>query len=111
MAAKAKRQPPRTRPNHRPSIKAQQVRSRTQIGPLAHAVEVIHRACCLAGDANLLEDIRRDLRAEGVTQAIQRHDTGAPNSLLTGKNTGKSPSPGSSAGAVSPTLAGEYGPF
>jgi hypothetical protein len=85
MVAKAKRQidqPPKKslqlQPSHRPSIKARKrvvVQSRAHIGPLAHAIDVIYRVCCLAGDANLLDDIRRDLRAEGVTRAIERHET------------------------------------
>jgi hypothetical protein len=84
----AEKAPPRLRPKGRPSIKSRQafqvvVESRAHIRPLAHAVEVIYRVCCLAGDANLLEDIRRDLRAEGVTRAIQRHDTGALFDWLT----------------------------
>jgi hypothetical protein len=86
MAAKARQQTnqlrkkaPQLQPARRPSIKAQQalraVPSRLHIGPLAHALDVIYRVCCLAGDANLLEQIRSDLRAEGVTRAIERHET------------------------------------
>jgi hypothetical protein len=88
MAAKAGQQagqppkkPPHLRSTRRLSIKPPKapralVQSRAYIGPLAHAVDVIYRVCCLAGDPNLLDDIRRELRAQGVTVAIRRHDTG-----------------------------------
>ena len=35
----------------------------------------MHSVCCLAGAASLIDDIRADLRAEGVPSAIRRHDT------------------------------------
>ena len=35
----------------------------------------MHGVCCLAGAASLVDDIRADLRAEGVPSAIRRHDT------------------------------------
>ena len=44
-------------------------------GALDHAVRVIHSVCCLAGSASLIDDIRAELRAEGVLSAIRRHDT------------------------------------
>jgi len=44
-------------------------------GALDHAVRVIHGVCCLAGSASLIDDIRAELRAEGVLSAIRRHDT------------------------------------
>ena len=40
-----------------------------------HAVRVVHSVCCLAGSASLIDDIRADLRAEGIPTAIRRHDT------------------------------------
>jgi hypothetical protein len=40
-----------------------------------HAVRVVHGVCCLAGAASLIDDIRADLRAEGIPSAIRRHDT------------------------------------
>ena len=40
-----------------------------------HAVRVVHRVCCLAGAASLIDDIRAELRAEGIPTAIRRHDT------------------------------------
>ena len=42
---------------------------------LDHAVGVIYRVCCLAGSPNLLDEIRADLRDEGVPAAIRAHDT------------------------------------
>jgi hypothetical protein len=40
-----------------------------------HAVRVVHRVCCLAGAASLIDDIRAELRAAGISTAIRRHDT------------------------------------
>src|SRR6202030_225915 len=40
-----------------------------------HAVRVVHSVCCLAGSATLIDDMRADLRPEGILSAIQRHDT------------------------------------
>ena len=45
------------------------------LGALDLAVGIIYRVCCLAGSASLIDDIRADLRAEGVPSAIRRHDT------------------------------------
>ena len=42
-----------------------------------HAVRVIYRVCCLAGSANLIDDIRADLDADGVRAAIKNRDTAA----------------------------------
>jgi hypothetical protein len=44
-------------------------------GALDHAVRVVHGVCCLAGSASLIDDLRAELRAEGVPAAIRRHDT------------------------------------
>ena len=44
-------------------------------GALNHAVRVIHSVCCLAGSASLIDDIRAELRSEGVPSAIRHHDT------------------------------------
>ena len=44
-------------------------------GALDHAVRVVHGVCCLAGSASLIDDLRAELRAEGVLAAIRRHDT------------------------------------
>ena len=51
------------------------LRSRPR-GALAHAVRVVHGVCCLAGSASLIDDIRAELRVEGIPSAIRRHDTG-----------------------------------
>ena len=40
-----------------------------------HAVRVVHGVCCLAGSPSLIDDIRAELRAEGVAGAIRRHYT------------------------------------
>ena len=44
-------------------------------GALDHAVRVIHSVCCIAGSASLIDDVRVELRADGVLSAIRRHDT------------------------------------
>lgn len=83
---------PKTR-RRRLAVKGQPVRSRVVEGPssstrvskrtgarsdpLHHAVDIIHRVCCLAGSTNLLDEIRAELRAEGITTAIRRHDSRA----------------------------------
>lgn len=43
---------------------------------LRHAVKIIRRICWLAGDADLLDEIRAELQAEGIPAAIRRRDTG-----------------------------------
>jgi hypothetical protein len=45
------------------------------LDPLSHAVGIIYRVCCLAGDPDLLDEIRAELRADGVIAAIQKRDT------------------------------------
>ena len=40
-----------------------------------HAVRIIHAICGLAGSANLIENIRADLRADQVQTAIRNRDT------------------------------------
>jgi hypothetical protein len=47
-----------------------------QRGALDHAVWVVHGVCCLAGSTSLIDDLRAELRVEGVLSAIRRHDTG-----------------------------------
>jgi hypothetical protein len=66
----------RSRAVERPSGNARD-RKLTGVGsdPLHHAVDIIHRVCCLAGATNLLEEIRAELRAEGIATAIRRQDT------------------------------------
>jgi hypothetical protein len=41
---------------------------------LDHAVKVIYRVCCLAGAADLLDEIQAVLEAEGLPSAIRQHD-------------------------------------
>src|ERR1700675_1986438 len=40
-----------------------------------HAVRMIHSLCCLTGSASLIDDIRAELRADGIATAIRRHNT------------------------------------
>jgi hypothetical protein len=42
-----------------------------------HAVRVIHRVCCLAGSAGLIDKIRADLDDDGVRTAMRKRDTAA----------------------------------
>ena len=49
-------------------------RDRPNTSAIDHAVRVVHTVCCLAGAASLIDDIRADLRAEGIPSAIRRHD-------------------------------------
>jgi len=62
------------RRNKREAGTAATLRSR-RVGALDHAVRVVHGVCCLAGSASLIDDLRAELRAEGVPAAIRRHDT------------------------------------
>jgi hypothetical protein len=48
---------------------------RRKTSAIDHAVRVVHSVCCLSGAASLIDDIRTDLRAEGIPRAIRRHDT------------------------------------
>jgi hypothetical protein len=48
---------------------------RRKTSAIDHAVRVVHSVCCLAGAAGLIDDIRAELRAEGIPSAIRRHDT------------------------------------
>ena len=36
---------------------------------------MVHSVCCLAGSAGLIDDIRAELRADGIATAIRRHNT------------------------------------
>src|SRR5215469_4904759 len=42
---------------------------------LDHAVRIIVPICCLAGAPELIDQIRAELRAEGLSGAIRRRDT------------------------------------
>jgi hypothetical protein len=48
---------------------------RPSTSAIDHAVRVVHGVCCLAGAASLIDNIRTELRAEGIPAAIRRHDT------------------------------------
>ena len=48
---------------------------RRKTSAIDHAVRVVHGVCCLAGSASLIDDMRAELRTEGIPAAIQRHDT------------------------------------
>jgi hypothetical protein len=48
---------------------------RRKTSAIDHAVRVVHTVCCLAGSASLIDDIRAELRAEGIPTAIRRRDT------------------------------------
>ena len=44
---------------------------------LGHAVRLIHQVCCLAGSADLIEQIRTENGGTAIRSAIKRHDTAA----------------------------------
>jgi hypothetical protein len=46
-------------------------------GNLAHAVQMVHAVCCLAGSPSYVDDIRADLRERGIIRAVRDHDTPA----------------------------------
>jgi len=76
MAA-ARHSQPTNRPSRQKSSNSD-ARQRSQITKAAfdHAVRIIYRVCCLAGEADLIEQIRAELRAERILRAIRRGDTG-----------------------------------
>jgi hypothetical protein len=43
--------------------------------PRTSAIDHAVRVCCLAGSASLIDEIRAELRADGIATAIRRHDT------------------------------------
>ncbi len=57
---------------------------RHKTSAIDHAVRVVHSVCCLAGSASLIDDIRAELRADGIATAIRRHDTAALFDWLVG---------------------------
>jgi hypothetical protein len=61
--------------SHRLTAQNKHCRVQPSTDALDHAIGVIHRVCCLAGAANLIDEIRAELTAEGIIAAIQRHDT------------------------------------
>jgi hypothetical protein len=79
VASQGVRRPAAPKQNHpgrnkREAGTAATSRSRPR-GALDHTVRVVHGVCCLAGSASLIDDLRADLRAEGVPSAVRRHDT------------------------------------
>ena len=48
---------------------------RSQASALDHAVRLIHRVCCFAGSADLIEQIRNENGGAAIRSAIKRHDT------------------------------------
>ena len=59
----------------RPVRKASKALARKSQGQ-AHALELIHAVCCLAGCPSLIDDFRNDLVEDGILAAIEAHDTG-----------------------------------
>src|SRR5437763_391709 len=43
--------------------------------PLAYAVDFVRRICQLAGRPSFINDLRSELRRDGIIKAVQRHDT------------------------------------
>jgi len=58
----------------RPVRKASKALARKSQGQ-AHALELIHAVCCLAGCPSLIDDLRNDLLEAGILAAIEAHDT------------------------------------
>src|SRR5689334_17609484 len=48
---------------------------RRSTSAIDHAVRVVHSVCCLAGSASLIDEVRAELRADGVATAIRRRNT------------------------------------
>ena len=58
----------------RPVRKASKALARKSQGQ-AHALELIHAVCCLAGCPSLIDDLRNELVEAGMLDAIETHDT------------------------------------
>jgi hypothetical protein len=50
---------------------------RQKTSPIDHAVRLIHRVCCLAGAADLLDEVRNENGGCSITASIRRGDTPA----------------------------------
>ena len=61
-------------PNRSVSV-LKSIPGRSQTSALDHAVRLIYRVCCLAGSADLIEQIRNENGGAAVRSAIRRHDT------------------------------------
>jgi hypothetical protein len=59
----------------RQAKRQKQPRLRNRQTAIDHAVRVTYRVCCLAGSANLIDNIRADLDADGVRAATRKRDT------------------------------------
>ena len=64
-----------TRTKISPVRQGQSNPDRRKTSAIDHAVRVVHCVCCLAGSASLIDDVRAELRADGIATAIRRHDT------------------------------------
>ena len=58
----------------RPVRKASKALARLGQGQ-AHALELIHAVCCLAGSLSLIDDLRSELVEADILDAIKTHDT------------------------------------
>lgn len=56
-----------------PPRRSSNKRRRTQASE--HAFQVIHAVCCLAGSASLIDEVRAQLRADGVRAGLSRRET------------------------------------
>jgi hypothetical protein len=50
---------------------------RQKIAAIDHAVRLVHRVCCLAGSADLLDNVRDKDGGSGITASIRHGDTPA----------------------------------
>jgi hypothetical protein len=48
-----------------------------KVPAIDHAVRLIHRVCCLAGSADLIDEVRNENDDPGVTASIRNGDTPA----------------------------------
>jgi hypothetical protein len=61
---------------HKAKRQKQSKNHQTSSAAIDHGVRLIHAICGLAGSARLLDDIRKQLRAEKVIAAIRKRETG-----------------------------------
>jgi hypothetical protein len=66
-----------TRIQHRQTNPQKSSKIHNRTSAIDHAVRVIYRVCCLAGSASLIDNIRADLRTEGVRTAMRKRETAA----------------------------------
>jgi hypothetical protein len=53
------------------------IRDRRRAAAIDHATRLIYRICCLAGSTSLIDDVRAELKADGVRRGIAHRDTAA----------------------------------